>query len=338
MVAKKRASKRVTLQKKYKVERRTKDHHKKLKKGKMVGSLRKKLVDNFVPNSWPYKEDVLKEIQAAKDKMEDQKIRQREKRQEEMAKRRGLLSKAGTGTGMATEEEPVAPKANTISLNFDTTLSSDSYEQSLVDMDEHSRDFGQNSRRAYLRELRKTIDAADVVLMVLDARDPLGTRSNAVEEMVLSDHRKKLVYVLNKSDLVPREILAGWLSYLRKLHPTIPFKCNTQSQKGNLGTISGKASAASSSSLQSSQAVGAEELLGLMKNYSRSGDSKGTITVGIVGFPNVGKSSLVNSLTRQRAVGVSPTPGFTRLSQVLLNYYIYILVIWDSYNVSFQLK
>jgi nuclear GTP-binding protein len=101
------------------------------------------------------------------------------------------------------------------------------------------------------------------------------------------------------------------------LHPTIPFKCNTQSQKGNLGTISGKASAASSSSLQSSQAVGAEELLGLMKNYSRSGDSKGTITVGIVGFPNVGKSSLVNSLTRQRAVGVSPTPGFTRLSQVI---------------------
>ncbi len=57
MVAKKRASKRVTLQKKYKVERRTKDHHQKLKKGtkKMVGSMRKKLVENFVPNSWPYK-------------------------------------------------------------------------------------------------------------------------------------------------------------------------------------------------------------------------------------------------------------------------------------------
>jgi nuclear GTP-binding protein len=312
MVAKKRASKRVTLQKKYKVERRTKDHHKKLKKGKMVGSLRKKSVDNFVPNSWPYKEDVLKEIQAAKEKLEDQKQRQRDKRQEEMAKRRGM-NKLNMDSG-----EAVAPKVNTISLNFDTSLSSDSYQQSNVDMDEHSRDFGQNSRRAYLRELRKTVDAADVVLMVLDARDPLGTRSSAVEEMVLSDHRKKLVYVLNKSDLVPRDILAGWLGYLRKLHPTIPFKCNTQSQKGNLGTISGKASAASSASLQSSQAVGAEELLGLLKNYSRSGDSKGTITVGIVGFPNVGKSSLVNSLTRQRAVGVSPTPGFTRLSQVII--------------------
>ena len=99
---------------------------------------------------------------------------------------------------------------------------------------------GQNSRRAYLSELRKVVDGADVILHVLDARDPIGTRSLAIEEMVLSTSDKKLVFVVNKSDLVPREVLSGWLAFLRKSCPAVPFKCNTQSQKENLGRATGK--------------------------------------------------------------------------------------------------
>ena len=70
-------------------------------------------------------------------------------------------------------------------------------------MDLNQRDSGMNSRRAFLRELRKVVDNSDVILHVLDARDPIGTRSSAIEEMALSTYNKKLVYVLNKSDLVP---------------------------------------------------------------------------------------------------------------------------------------
>jgi nuclear GTP-binding protein len=194
---------------------------------------------------------------------------------------------------------------------------------------------GQNSRRAYLRELKKVIDTADVVLHVIDARDPTGTRSSAIEEMVLSDHRKKLVFVLNKADLVPRNILAGWLLYLRQYAPCIPFKCNLQTQKNNLGRASGKISKLQESALNTQQAVGAEELLGLLKNYCRLGNDsiKSTISVGIVGFPNVGKSSLVNSLTRQRAVQVSSTPGFTKqLQEVILDKNIRLI---DSPGIVF---
>lgn len=88
MVAKKRKSKRQTLQVKYKIVKRTKEHHRRLKKGAVLhgasGRNKKKKELTSIPNNWPYKEDLLKEIQAAKDKMEDVKQRQKEKRQEEI--------------------------------------------------------------------------------------------------------------------------------------------------------------------------------------------------------------------------------------------------------------
>ena len=85
MVAKKRKSKRQTLQTKYKIVKRTKEHHERLKKGKGQSSGLKKTKDH-IPNQWPYKEDLLKEIQAAKDKMEEVRLRQKEKRREEIVR------------------------------------------------------------------------------------------------------------------------------------------------------------------------------------------------------------------------------------------------------------
>jgi nuclear GTP-binding protein len=86
MVAKKRASKRQTLQQKYKIIKRTKQHHKKLSKGKISvkGTKKSKKNDIRIPNEWPYKEELLKEVQAAKDKMEEVKQRSQEKRREEV--------------------------------------------------------------------------------------------------------------------------------------------------------------------------------------------------------------------------------------------------------------
>ena len=56
-----------------------------------------------------------------------------------------------------------------------------------------------NSKKAYYREFRKVLESADVILEVLDARDPLGTRTRHVERMVLdSGLDKKIILVLNK--------------------------------------------------------------------------------------------------------------------------------------------
>ena len=72
--------------------------------------------------------------------------------------------------------------------------------------------------------------------------------------------------------------------------------------------------------LKGSNAVGTDNLLQLLKNYARTGGSsriqtKQTITIGVVGFPNVGKSSLINSLKRSKAAKVGNTPGVTRSMQ-----------------------
>ncbi len=82
MVAKKRKSKRQTLQQKYKIVKRVKEHKKRLKKGVLVGKKSKKAKIDRIPNAWPYKDDLLKEIQVAKDKMEEMRQRQKDKRQE----------------------------------------------------------------------------------------------------------------------------------------------------------------------------------------------------------------------------------------------------------------
>ncbi|XWS31299.1 hypothetical protein CRYUN_Cryun23aG0065200 [Craigia yunnanensis] len=146
-----------------------------------------------------------------------------------------------------------------------------------------------NSDRAFYKELVKVVEASDVILEVLDARDPLCTRCVDMEKMVMKlGPDKHLVLLLNKIDLVPREAVEKWLKYLREELPAIAFKCSTQEQRSNLGW--------KSSSRQQS----------LIKK---------SITVRVIGLLNVGKSSLINSLKRCHVVNVGATPGLTRSMQ-----------------------
>lgn len=64
--------------------------------------------------------------------------------------------------------------------------------------------FTKGQSKRIWNELYKVIDSSDVVIHVLDARDPLGTRCKSVEDYMSKETpHKHLMYVLNKCDLVP---------------------------------------------------------------------------------------------------------------------------------------
>merc|ERR1719341_1356847 len=162
------------------------------------------------------------------------------------------------------------------------------------------------SAKAYYREFRKVVTAADVVLEVLDARDPLGSRCREVEQAVMCQSDKRLV-------LVPRENLQAWVRHLRHEYPTIAFKASTQNS-GRLGQAKIDLKAVDAE-ITTSKCVGADTLLNLLGNYCRNKDVKTSIRVGVVGLPNVGKSSLINSMKRSRACPTGSTPGVTKAMQ-----------------------
>jgi nuclear GTP-binding protein len=114
---------------------------------------------------------------------------------------------------------------------------------------------------------------------------------------------------------VPRENVERWLKYLRNEYPAIAFKASTQSQRSHLGQSSVETGLATENLLNSSECLGADTLVRLLKNYSRNLNLKTSITVGIIGYPNVGKSSVINSLKRSKVCGVGSTPGFTKVAQ-----------------------
>ncbi len=136
------------------------------------------------------------------------------------------------------------------------------------------------------RILINTIRKADIILEIVDARDPLNTRDKRLESIVRR-MGKKLIIIINKSDLVPREILEKWKSILSKDYYTIYL-----SAKERLGTS-------------------------LIWKAIRKFADKDIVTVAVVGLPNVGKSTIINILKGSHSVGTSPIPGYTRSYTIL---------------------
>jgi nuclear GTP-binding protein len=71
-----------------------------------------------------------------------------------------------------------------------------------------------------------------------------------------------------------------------------------------------------------------EDLLKILKKHARllKSEEKQIITVGVVGFPNVGKSSIINALKKSRATVVNHLPGTTKvLQEIILDKSILVL-------------
>ncbi|GAA5963721.1 hypothetical protein JCM3765_006826 [Sporobolomyces pararoseus] len=290
----KKTSNRTTTRMRAKVKHKVAEHQKKAKKAakKDVTWKSNKPKELGIPNSFPYKDQILAEAAAEKQRLEEEKIARRE------------AQKNGTSATFASTAALAAALAADSQFN-DEEMDEDEEEELIQDP----------SLKLHAKSLRKVLEMSDVVVEVLDARDPVGTRCRAVERELkaLDSGRKKLVLVLNKIDLVPPHVVQAWLTHLRLQAPTLPFKSSTQQQRNHL-------SASSNSTPQSASGSSTKPLLELIKGFrSSNGPSASTassvktsLTIGLVGHPNVGKSSLINTLKRSKACSVAPTPGWTK--------------------------
>ncbi|KAL2944233.1 Nuclear/nucleolar GTPase 2 [Bienertia sinuspersici] len=160
-------------------------------------------------------------------------------------------------------------------------------------------------------ELYKVIDSSDVVVQVLDARDPQGTRCYHLEKHLREKcQHKNMVFLLNKCDLIPAWATKAWLRVLSKEYPTLAFHASI------------------------TKPFGKGSLLSILRQFARLKSDKQAISVGFVGYPNVGKSSVINTLRTKSVCKVAPIPGETKVWQyITLTKRIYLI---DCPGVVYQ--
>lgn len=125
--------------------------------------------------------------------------------------------------------------------------------------------------RGIRSRIYRIVRESDLVIEVLDARDPEGTRNEELERLV-ARLGKTLGMVINKTDLARNK--------------RTPGVCTISSKYRNSKRI----------------------LMDFIREKLKKTQSK----VAIVGYPNVGKSTIINMLTGRKSASVAPVPGHTR--------------------------
>ncbi|ANQ10488.1 Autoantigen ngp-1 [Plasmodium coatneyi] len=145
-------------------------------------------------------------------------------------------------------------------------------------------------------ELYKVIDSSDIILEVLDARDPIGTRCRRLEENLKKDRpNKHIILIINKVDLVPTSVAQKWIKILSKEYPTIAYHASIN------------------------KPFGKSDLFNVIRQYTQffQNQRKKHIHIGLIGYPNVGKSAIINSLKKKVVCISACLPGQTKYWQFI---------------------
>lgn len=286
MRVKKPTLKRVTTRMREGIKKKSAAHirkQRKLAKKDVTWKLRKPK-DPGIPALFPFKDKILQEIEQGREAEAQRKERNRALRAQAAAggdadEMMDDDEDDGAG-GLAALLESAQQAAQAYDGQGQAEITEEDIEEYDVELPDDSPTLDK-SRKAYDKIFKAVVEAADVVVYVLDARDPAATRLKKIEEAILQSPNKALLLVLNKADLVPQENLNQWLNVLQSQFPTVAIKALT----------SGHAS----------PEFAPLRLLQALKKYGAN--RKRSLVVGVIGYPNVGKSSIINALTGAHGSG-----------------------------------
>lgn len=146
------------------------------------------------------------------------------------------------------------------------------------------------------KKLKEQINLVDVVIEVLDARIPISSCYNNIESLL---GEKPRLILLNKVDLTPEQELKDWIKILEEKFSCPVLMTDAKNSK-DLNKIVNKAVELSEPRIQKLMEKG------LLRRPAR---------VMVVGMPNVGKSSIINKLTKTSKTKVGARAGVTRQQQ-----------------------
>ncbi|KAF1776935.1 P-loop containing nucleoside triphosphate hydrolase [Phytophthora cactorum] len=154
------------------------------------------------------------------------------------------------------------------------------------------------------RQLWRVIERSSVLVHLADARCPLLHISDQLMMHIRAMFPwKRMVLVLTKTDLVAKDRVQKWSSYLQTRYgQDIPVLAYSRDNVDESNAILMRTIGQVSTGIQHH----------IDDDPPAEDKHKDTLTIGFVGEPNVGKSSLLNCLFDRKLVSVSATPGHTK--------------------------
>ena len=143
------------------------------------------------------------------------------------------------------------------------------------------------------RQLKEQLKMVDVVLEVRDARIPMSTCHPQVSQWVGSKPR---IVVFNRADMISKKDLQQWDGY---------FAATGQQLYWTSGKSGSGVKALEKSAVEISTVINAKR--------ARRGLKPRPVRAVVIGFPNIGKSALINRLLGRRVVESAAKPGVTRV-------------------------
>lgn len=248
--------------------------------------------DPGIPNNFPYKDQILAEV--AEERRQAEEAKQLRKQQKKSAK---AANEAGNASD--DEDEGVFDGVTSVRATQMASGSKSTKGKVVASVEDAEVDEAPALLNNEFPDMKSVLEAADVVVEVLDARDPLAYHSAHLEELVKEKEGRELLLVLNKIgaspsssflpciltvviDVCPRESVSAWATTLRQQHPTVLFR----SASAFLPALE-PSSDKGKSKVRSDDAVGASVAISALQKFAEKKAGDEPLVVAVVGFTNV---------------------------------------------------